>query len=130
MSIAGRFAAAAGLAMLVGVAGCTTGGPYRAPGPIAVAPQTGVEGSWIDQAGTGVTNFTAGRFETFASDTLQKLSEGSYITRPDGVVEISGMSIIRQSPIAFNCAVATPAQLNCTSSTGQQFVLTRRTGVS
>jgi hypothetical protein len=129
MSIAGRFGAAAGLAFLVGVAGCTTGG-YRQPGPIAVAPQSGVEGSWIDQQGTGVTNFTGGRFETFAADTLQKLSECSYVTRPDGVVEISGISIIRQSPIAFNCAVAAPTQLNCTSSTGQQFVLTRRTGVS
>jgi len=129
MSIAGRSGAAAALALLVGVAGCTTGG-YREPAPIAVAPQSGVEGSWIDQQGTGVTNFSGGRFETFAADTLQKLSEGSYTVRPDGVVEISGMSIIRQSPIAFNCATATTTQLNCTSSTGQQFVLTRRTGVS
>jgi hypothetical protein len=129
MSIAGRFAAAVGLAMLAGVAGCSTGG-YRQPAPIAVAPQAGIEGSWIDQQGTGVTNFTGGRFETFASDTFQKLSEGTYLVRADGVVEISGVSIIRQSPIAFNCAVASPAQLNCTSSTGQQFVLMRRTGVS
>lgn len=130
MSIAGRFVTAGGLAMLVGIAGCSTGGGYR-PGPIAALPPTsGIEGAWIDQAGTGVTNFSGGRFETFASDTLQKLSEGNYTLRPDGVVEISGMSLIRQSPVAFNCAPATPTQLNCTSSSGQQFVLTRRTGVS
>jgi len=130
MSIGGRFAAAAGLAMLAGLAGCSMSGPgYRQPGPVAVAPQSGIDGSWIDQAGTGITNFTAGRFETFASDTMQKLSEGSYTARPDGVVEISGVSLIRQSPIAFNCAVASQTQLNCTSSTGQQFVLTRRAGV-
>ena len=130
MSIAGRFLTASGLAMLVGIAGCSMGGGYRQPGPIAVAPQSGIEGAWIDQAGTGVTNFSGGRFETFASDTLQKLAEGNYTIRPDGVVEISGMSLIRQSPVAFNCATATPTQLNCTSSSGQQFVLTRRTGVS
>lgn len=128
MSIAGRIAAAAGLAMLVGVAGCTTGG-YVRPTPAALPPQTGVEGSWVDQAGTGVTNFTAGRFETFAADTLQKLSEGNYTTRPDGVVEINGFSLLQQKPVAFNCGVAGPTQLNCTSSTGQQFVLMRRTGV-
>ena len=33
-------------------------------------------------------------------------------------------------PVAFNCAIASSVRLNCTSSTGQQFVLTRRTGVS
>jgi hypothetical protein len=130
MSIAGRVAAVAGIAMLAGVAGCSMGGGYRQPGPIAVAPQTGVEGSWIDQQGTGVNNFRGGRFQTFASDTSQKLSEGQYVVRPDGIVEISGMSLIRQSPVAFNCAVTSPSQLNCTSSTGQQFVLMRRTGVS
>lgn len=130
MSRVGGFAAVAGIAMLVGVAGCTTGGPaYRQSGPIAAAPQSGIEGSWIDQAGTGVTNFSAGRFETFASDTMQKLSEGNYAVA-GGVVQITGTSLIRQSPIAFNCATASPTQLNCTSSSGQQFVLTRRAGVS
>lgn len=125
MSIAGKIAAAAGLVML---AGCTTG-DYSRPTPVSLPPQAGVDGSWVDQAGTGVTTFSAGRFETFAADTLQKLSEGSYTSRPDGIVEINGFSLIQQKPIAFNCGVASPTQLNCTSSTGQQFVLMRRTGV-
>jgi hypothetical protein len=130
MSIAGRFAVAAGLTLLAGVAGCTTGGMYRQSAPIAALPQTGIEGAWIDQQGTGVTNFTAGRFETYATDTGEKLSEGTYTMRDATLAEINGFSLARQAPVAFNCALASTVQLNCTSSTGQQFVLTRRTGVS
>ena len=128
MSIAGRIAAAAGIIALAALAGCTTG-PGPRPGPVALAPQ-GVEGSWIDQQGTGVTNFTGGRFETYATDTGQKLSEGTYTMRDPVVAQISGFSLLQQKPVAFNCAVASPVQLNCTSSSGQQFVLTRRTGTS
>lgn len=110
------------------LAGCQSAPPRGpGPGPIVAAPQ-GVEGQWIDQAGTGLSVFTAGRFETFATDSSQKLSEGTYTMRSPTLVEITGISIIRQSPIAFNCALATPTQLNCTASSGQQFVLTRRVG--
>ena len=128
MSTAGRIASTAGIVALAALAGCPTG-PGPGPRPVAVAPQ-GVEGAWIDQQGTGVTNFTGGRFETYATDTGQKLSEGTYTMRDPTVAQISGFSLIQQKPVAFNCAVATPVQLNCTSSTGQRFVLTRRTGVS
>jgi hypothetical protein len=128
MSSAGKFAATASMLMLAGLAGCQSA-PSRPSGPIAVAP-VGIEGSWIDQGGTGVTNFTAGRFETFATDTGQKLSEGTYTMRDPALAEISGFSLIQERPVAFNCAVASQIQLNCTSSTRQQFVLTRRGGVS
>ncbi len=121
-------AIAAAIAAVTGMAGCQSGPSEPMPGPIVAAPQTGVEGSWIDQAGTGLTTFTAGRFETIATDSRQKLSEGTYALKSPTLVEINGMSIIRQTPIAFNCALATQNQLNCTSSGGQQFVLTRRVG--
>jgi hypothetical protein len=119
-------AVAVAAAVLAGCQSAPRGVP--APGPIAAAPQTGIEGAWLDQAGTGLTTFTAGRFETVATDSAQKLSEGTYVMRSATLVEITGISIIRQSPIAFNCAMATPNQLNCTASSGQQFVLTRRVG--
>jgi hypothetical protein len=130
MSNAGRIAAVLSMATLVGLAGCQSAPSYRPSGPVAVAPQSGIEGAWIDQAGTGVTNFTGGRFETFATDTGQKLSEGTYTMSDAVVAQINGFSLLQQKPVAFNCAVASQIQLNCTSSTGQQFVLTRRTGVS
>jgi len=122
-------AAAAGFTALAALAGCTTGPGPGPSGPIAVAPR-GIEGSWIDQQGTGVTNFTAGRFETYATDTGQKLSEGTYTMRDPVLAQISGFSLLQQRPVAFNCAVASPVELKCTSATGQQFVLMRRTGVS
>lgn len=121
--------AAAALAT-AGLAGCQMG-PSAPRGPIMAVPQpAGIDGSWIDEQGTGLTVFTAGQFQTFATDTGQKLSEGSYNMTSPTLVEISGISIVRQSPVAFNCAMATQVQLNCTASSGQQFVLTRRTGVS
>lgn len=128
MSIAGRIASTAGAVALAALAGCTTG-PGPRPGPVALAPQ-GVEGSWIDQQGTGVTNFTGGRFETYATDTGQKLSEGTYTMRDPSMAQITGFSLIKQKPVAFNCAIASPVQLACTGDSGQQFVLTRRTGTS
>ena len=113
------FAAAAAAAL----AGCTTPGP--AEPPIAAAPK-GVEGSWIDAQGTGLSTLSGGRFQTVATDTGQKLADGSYTMTGSTSVEIHGTSLIRQSPIAFNCLLVSTSQLNCTSSTGQNFVLTRR----
>ena len=110
-------------AMAVAVAGCTTGGP-GAP-PMASAPK-GVEGNWIDAQGTGISTFAGGRFQTSATDTGQKLADGSYTMTGATSVQINGTSLIRQSPISFNCLMVSPSQLNCTSSSGQNFVLTRR----
>jgi hypothetical protein len=42
-------------------------------------------------------------------------------------VQINGTSLIRQTPVGFNCLMVSTSQLNCTSSSGQNFVLTRRT---
>ena len=71
--------AAAGLAVVL--AGCMGGG---AGGGRSRAAQTGVEGAWIDAQGTGLSTFSGGVFQTVATDTGQKLAEGSYVTeRPD-----------------------------------------------
>ena len=127
MRKAGLWAGVAVVAAAIVVAGCTgTGGRRPLPGVAAAPTPTGIDGAWVDQAGTGVTNFFNGRFETFATDSGQKLSEGIYQYRDQVLVEITGVSIIRQSPVAFNCSVASASQLNCTASSGQQFVLTRR----
>jgi len=105
------------------LAACASGGPA---GPVLGAAPKGVEGSWIDAQGTGLSTFQAGRFQTVATDTGQKLSDGSYTMTGATSVEINGTSLIRQAPISFNCLMVSTSQLNCTSSTGQNFVLTRR----
>jgi hypothetical protein len=116
----------AGLAALgaMALAGCMSGGPGE--GPVTSTPRSGVDGSWIDAQGTGVSTFSAGRFQTVATDTGQKLADGSYTMTGSTSVEITGTSLIRQSPISFNCLMVSTSQLNCTSSSGQNFVLTRR----
>lgn len=114
--------AVAGLSVLL--AGCMGGG--GGGGGSTRPVQTGVEGSWIDAQGTGLSTISGGVFTTVATDTGQKLAEGSYVLTNPTSVQISGTSLIRQSPISFNCLLVSTSQLNCTSSAGQQFVLTRR----
>ncbi|UVK47271.1 hypothetical protein BPNPMPFG_003034 [Mesorhizobium sp. AR07] len=116
MSVAGAIAAM--------LSACATSGP-DAP-PMAAATQKGVEGSWIDAKGTGLSTFTGGTFTTVATDTGQKLADGSYTMTGATSVQINGTSLIRQTPVSFNCLMVSTSQLNCTSSSGQNFVLTRR----
>jgi hypothetical protein len=100
----------------------------------AVARPSGVEGSWQDPTG-GVSTFSGGAFQTVASDTGEKLSEGRYTLSGRDSVAITGTSLARQrrnepAAVAFNCLLASANQLNCTSSSGQQFILTRRRGAT
>ena len=111
-------------ATMVGLAACATSGPDEPS--IGAAPK-GVEGSWIDAKGTGLSTFTAGKFATVATDTGQKLADGSYTMTGATSVQINGTSLIRQTGVSFNCLLVSTSQLNCTSSSGQNFVLTRRT---
>jgi hypothetical protein len=126
MTIARKLLSATAVAGLsVMLAGCLGGGSGGGSSPSRPV-QTGVEGNWIDAQGTGLSTISGGVFTTVATDTGQKLAEGSYqLTNPTSV-QINGTSLIRQSPISFNCLLVSSSQLNCTSSAGQQFVLTRR----
>ncbi|MBZ9794980.1 hypothetical protein [Mesorhizobium sp. ES1-4] len=105
------------------LAACATSGPDMPP--MAAAPK-GVEGSWIDAKGTGLSTFNGGKFTTVATDTGQKLADGSYTMTGATSVQINGTSLIRQTGVSFNCLLVSTSQLNCTSSSGQNFVLTRR----
>ena len=124
MTIARKVLSAGAIAGLSAVlAGCMSGGGGGSPTRPA---QTGIEGSWIDAQGTGLSTLSGGVFTTVATDTGQKLAEGSYTANGATSVQINGTSLIRQSPISFNCLLVSTSQLNCTSSAGQQFVMTRR----
>lgn len=94
------------------------------PRPIAVQPQ-GIEGQWTDPNGI-ISSFSAGRFETRTTDTNSLLAQGSYRYVSDQIVEIELTSLLRQTTSRVNCAMVTLSQLNCTSSTGDQFTLVRR----
>ena len=127
MTIARKlFSAAALAAMSAGLVGCMAGG---GPGGGPLAAASGVEGEWLSTDGVAVSRFSGGVFQTTALDTGNKLADGSYQMVDDRTVAISVKSLIRQTTSSVNCALAAPTQLNCTSSTGQQFVLTRRPNV-
>lgn len=121
-----RLSSAATLALAGAlVAACVSGGPSS--GPISSAPApSGVEGNWMSADGVAVSRLSGGVFTTTALDTGNKLADGSYKVTGSNTVEISVISLIRNTTSSVNCALVTGNQLNCTSSTGQQFILTRR----
>ncbi|CAH2408967.1 Outer membrane lipoprotein omp10 homolog [Mesorhizobium escarrei] len=123
MTIARKLLSAGIVAAAAALAACTTAGPGGPP----LASRSPVEGSWIDAQGTGLSTFAGGSFKTVATDTGQKLADGSYSMTGGTSVQIQGTSLIRQTPISFNCLLISTSQLNCTSVSGQNFVLTRRT---
>lgn len=115
------FSATAIAIMAAGISGCVSSGPSN-PGASARA---GIEGDWISTDGVAVSRFAGGVFTTSALDTGNKLADGNY--RINGsTVEITVISLIRKTTTNVNCAQVAPNQLNCTSSTGQNFILTRR----
>jgi hypothetical protein len=128
MMYAGKIRSAAALALVVALAGCQMAGPGPRPITPAVPPpaQTAFEGEWLSTDGVAMSRFSAGIFETLATDTGNKLAQGTYTQVDASTVSISVTSLIRQTTTQVNCALVTTTQLNCTSSTGQQFSLVRR----
>jgi len=121
-----RGLAAAGMIVaLTLLAGCMGGGGGAQQPPVTARP-TGVEGEWLSSDGVAISRFAGGVFETIATDTGNKLADGSYTYTDARSVTISVRSLIRQTTTAVNCALASPVQLNCTASNGSQFILTRR----
>ncbi|GEM_PF-134519 len=99
-----------------------SGGGYNPP-----PQQAGVEGQWTDPNGI-VSSFYGGRFETRTTDgTNSLLARGNYTQVNPSLVEIDMTSLVRNTTSKVNCALATPNQLNCTSSSGAQFSLRRKT---
>lgn len=116
---------------LIAVAGCQAiPQQMTRPAPsLQPSPQSGIEGNWLDEQGTGQTTFANGTFRTVATDTGQTLSQGNY-SMSGGTVQISGQSLIRNAPVRFNCSQAGQSQLNCTSENNQRFVLRRDSGMA
>lgn len=126
---AGKIRAAAATTLVLALAGCQMAGePPMRNRPMIPPPmqQSGFEGDWVSTDGVALSRFTSGRFETLATDTGNKLAEGSYTQLNPTTVSISVTSLIRQTTTQVNCAMVTQTQLNCTSSAGQQFSLIRR----
>ncbi|MCG6114449.1 MAG: hypothetical protein MEQ84_04555 [Mesorhizobium sp.] len=125
--------AAAAVGLAAALAGCQAMGPPPMRGPASPPPMSqtmNIDGEWLSTDGVATSRFSGGRFETFANDTGNVISEGNYGRRGENVYEVNGQSLLRQSPISFNCLMITPTQLNCTAAAGNQFSLVRRQGTS
>jgi hypothetical protein len=116
----------AGTAILCAIAltACQTGGSYYRPLPPQPRVQT-IEGTWADSNGL-ISTFQGGSFATRTTDTNQLLASGTYAQINDKLIEINLTSMVRNTTSKVNCALVTPSQLNCTSESGGQFSLTRR----
>ena len=113
---------AGGIAILAAsISGCMSSGS----GGSSASARPGIEGDWDSGDGVAVSSFAGGVFTTKAKDTGNKLADGSY--RINGsMIEITVISLIRNTTTNVNCSQVDQNQLNCTSSTGSTFVLRRR----
>ncbi|MDD9332931.1 MAG: hypothetical protein PV354_04515 [Bartonella sp.] len=88
---------------------------------------TRIDGEWIDTNGL-ISSFHGGIFETRAADTREKLSEGTYNYINTHHVEIEIYSLLRGTVSRASCTISNDTmQLLCTSNTGSQFFLKRKT---
>ncbi|MET0598856.1 MAG: hypothetical protein ABWZ57_13445 [Mesorhizobium sp.] len=115
---------AGGIAILAAsISGCMSSGGGGGGGSQSAA--RGIEGDWDSGDGIAVSSFAGGIFTTKAKDTGNKLADGSYRINGD-LIEITVISLIRNTTSSVNCKQVDQNQLNCTSSTGSTFVLRRR----
>ena len=99
--------------------------PMRTSAPI-YSQANSVEGTWSDPNGI-ISTFQGGAFTTRTTDSNQLLASGTYSSTQAGLVEINMTSLVRKTQSKVNCALVNPGQLNCTSDSGAQFSLSRRT---
>ncbi len=122
-----RFSLAiAATTLTITLAGCMSGGVQDGGSGQVSKPSDSVQGQWFDTSGVAFSNFNNGVFETRANDTKEKLAEGNYRFASASLIEIDLRSLARGTQSKVNCALVSAGQLNCTSSSGQQFSLTRR----
>jgi len=105
------------------LAGCQSVS-YDRPTYVQPQPQ-GIEGQWVDSNGI-ISSFYNGRFETRTTDSNSLLAQGAYTQVNPSLVEIELTSLVRNTTSRVNCALASVNQLNCTTSTGEQFTLQRK----
>lgn len=122
-----KHAAYLALISTVMISGCVSAPPPGSSG-IPRGPGGGsfADGQWTDMQGVAVSTFSNGMFQSVATDTGNRLSEGTYRQIDNNNIEISMTSLIRQTRTQVNCSLATSTQLNCTNAGGQNFSLLRR----
>jgi hypothetical protein len=120
----GKFSNAACALLALAMTACQSTGYYDRP-DYSPPQATGVEGSWIDEQGVAVSTLYSGVFESIATDTGQRISQGTYTYRDPSTIDLTINSIIQGTTKNATCRLVTSFQLNCTNSDGVRFVLIR-----
>jgi len=119
------FLTAAILALFgIGLTACALETRPQRPVHIIHPPALTVEGNWVDSNGIH-SSFQNGYFETRATDTQEKLSEGNYVMRSPERVDIEIHSLVRGTVSRASCAFDGPAHLLCRTPEGANFSLYR-----
>lgn len=127
MKLNHKHAAYLALASTLILSGCISAPPPGSVGPSRSMPSASfADGQWMDMQGVAVSTFSGGAFQSVATDTGNRLSQGTYRQVGNNNIEISMTSLIRQTTTRVNCSLATQTQLNCTNADGQNFSLIRR----
>ena len=122
-----KYAAFFALASTLVISGCVSAPPQGSQGPSrTIGGASIVDGQWMDMQGVAVSTFSNGMFQSVATDTGNRLSEGTYRQIDNNNISISMTLLIRQTQTQVNCSLASPTQLNCTNAGGQNFSLVRR----
>lgn len=84
-----------------------------------------INGVWLDSNGIS-SRFWDGSFETRTTDTNTLLATGKFTLINPRLVQIDIRSLVTQTNSRINCFLVSPSMLNCTTSEGNQFSLTRQ----
>lgn len=96
--------------------------------PITPVQPMSIEGSWVGTDGIGISTFNNGQYTVTASDTGNRLAEGTYSMTTPTLAAVTFRSLLRGTTIRANCQLVNAQQLNCTTSTGAQLALRRHSG--
>ncbi|MEM9573852.1 MAG: hypothetical protein AAF870_01340 [Pseudomonadota bacterium] len=107
------------------LSGCVATGPNfgGGGGPVPRTP-TFAEGNW--QQGTLASYvFGNGSFVGTATDTGNKVADGTYRYINANTIQISSFSAVQQKTIVANCLLINGSTMNCTADSGATFSLAR-----
>lgn len=111
------------------LSGCIATGPNFRGGGTAPRTPSFAEGNW-QQGALASYIFGNGSFVGTATDTGNKVADGTYRYINANTIQISSFSAVQQKTIVANCLLVGSNIMNCTADSGSTFSLSRRGAVS
>ena len=112
------------------LSGCIASGPsFRGGGATASRTPTFAEGNW-QQGALASYIFGNGSFVGTATDTGNKVADGTYRYINSNTIQISSFSAVQQKTIVANCLLISGNTMNCTADSGTTFSLSRNRAIS